>query len=146
MALDLDAINGVEETKYQTMDEKDSSVDVSEFFNIMVAQLQNQDPTSPMEDKEFLAQMAQFEALDETRLLNKNIETLVNSQNFAQSSNMIGREVTAVDTDTGESNTGIVEKVRMKDGEPLMVLAQTGKEIKMDEVIEIAPVYIQVEE
>lgn len=146
MALDLDAINGVKnETTYQTKEEAESSVDVSEFFDLMVAQLQNQDPTNPMEEKDFLAQMAQFEALNETRKLNTSIQTLVNSQQFSQTASLIGREITAVDTDTGASNTGIVERVRMKDGSAVMVLAETGKEIKIEDITEIAPVYIQME-
>lgn len=146
MSLDVNAINGVTETqKYESMDEAGSSVDVSEFFDLMVAQLQNQDPTNPMEDQDFLAQMAQFEALDETRKLNTNIETLVSSQQFAQMANLIGRDVTGVDTQTGEQIQGVVEKVRMKDGSPLMVLQGTTQELKIEDLIEIAPVYISAQ-
>ena len=40
----------------------------------LVTQLQNQDPLSPMEDTDFIAQMAQFSALEEMSALNKSFE------------------------------------------------------------------------
>lgn len=45
------------------------------FLNLLVAQLSNQDPLNPMEDKEFIAQMAQFSTLEQIQSLNKNFAT-----------------------------------------------------------------------
>lgn len=45
------------------------------FLNLLVAQLSNQDPLNPMEDKEFIAQMAQFSTLEQVQSLNKNFTT-----------------------------------------------------------------------
>lgn len=44
------------------------------FLKLLVAQLQNQDPLNPMEDKDFIAQMAQFSSLEQMQELNKNMQ------------------------------------------------------------------------
>ncbi len=43
------------------------------FLKLLITQLRNQDPLNPMEDKEFIAQMAQFSSLEQMQELNKNI-------------------------------------------------------------------------
>lgn len=43
------------------------------FLKLLITQLRNQDPLNPMEDKEFIAQMAQFSTLEQMQELNKNI-------------------------------------------------------------------------
>lgn len=44
------------------------------FLKLLITQLRNQDPLSPMEDKEFIAQMAQFSTLEQMQELNKNLQ------------------------------------------------------------------------
>ena len=50
------------------------------FLQILITQLQNQDPTSPMDDKEFIAQMAQFSSLEQMQNMTKAIGDLLESQ------------------------------------------------------------------
>lgn len=45
------------------------------FLKLLITQLRNQDPLNPMQDKEFIAQMAQFSTLEQMQELNKNIQT-----------------------------------------------------------------------
>jgi flagellar basal-body rod modification protein FlgD len=59
-----------------------------EFLKILVAQLRNQDPLKPMEDKEFISQMAQFSALEQMQNLNSSFLTV-------KGLNLIGRTVYA---------------------------------------------------
>ncbi len=48
------------------------TLDENAFLRLLTAQLSNQDPLSPMEDKEFIAQLAQFSALEQIQNLNTN--------------------------------------------------------------------------
>lgn len=62
---------------------KKNDLDKNAFLKLLTAQLSNQDPLNPMEDKEFIAQLAQFSALEQMQNLNKNFletkEELINS-------------------------------------------------------------------
>ena len=55
-----------------------------DFMKLLIAQLQNQDPTNPMKDNEFIAQMAQFSALEQTMNLSKSFEKFAEAQNQSQ--------------------------------------------------------------
>ncbi len=50
------------------------TLDKDAFLELLVTQLQNQDPLNPMEDKEFIAQMAQFSSLEQIQNLDKNLQ------------------------------------------------------------------------
>ncbi|MDH3977745.1 MAG: flagellar hook assembly protein FlgD [Gammaproteobacteria bacterium] len=67
-----------------------------EFLMLMLTQLQNQDPTKPMEDGEFIAQMAQFTTVEELGGMSKSIENLASSltsSSALQAATMVGRSV-----------------------------------------------------
>lgn len=60
---------------YQT-ETKNADMGKDQFLNILVAQLQHQDPMSPLEDKDFIAQMAQFSSLEQMNQLVESFEEL----------------------------------------------------------------------
>lgn len=68
---------------------KNNELDRNAFLRILVAQLKNQDPMSPLEDKDFIAQIAQFSVLEEIKNLGTGIEKM-NAMNY------IGKYVTAM--------------------------------------------------
>lgn len=61
-----------------------SALGKDEFLKILMAQLQNQDPLSPMEDKDFIAQMAQFTSLEQMVNMTSMIEQMVQAQTASQ--------------------------------------------------------------
>lgn len=78
------SINKVEEPKFwYKFEDKKEEVQANKpngmlgkdaFLKLLITQLRNQDPLSPMEDKEFIAQMAQFSTLEQMQELNKNFQ------------------------------------------------------------------------
>lgn len=111
------------------------------FLKILITQLQNQDPTSPMDDKEFISQMAQFSSLEQMQNMTKAMENLLESQQQSQLMNystFVGKEVKwheitdEVDADNKpiyNEGTGAIQELKFVDGEAVFVLAD-GKEIK----------------
>ena len=75
-----------------------------EFLKIFLAQLQNQDPTSPMENVDSIAQMAQFSALEA-------MTNLSNTYNLTQTYNMIGKGVVGTMIDDAGRRTEIIGTV-----------------------------------
>jgi len=137
--LDINSINGTTETGPKLYTEKElNETTRDDFFNLLIAQVTHQDPTAPMEDKEFIAQMAQFNALEEMKQLNNNFGALLASQNVSQASNLIGNYVTALDATDGSAIAGLVTKVQVNDNNPLLIL-DNGAETTLNNLIEVSP-------
>ena len=80
-----------------------------DFLQILITQLQHQDPTKPMEDREFIAQMAQFSSLEQMTDMSSQFTELSATLKGSQAMNLIGRNVEIIQGDTFIS--GSVEAV-----------------------------------
>ena len=93
----------------KTEEEKGSDeLGQSAFLELMITQLENQDPLSPQDNSEFVAQLAQFSSVESLDRLNNNFDSFTNSfvENQAlQASSLVGRSVT-VPTDTTQLELG----------------------------------------
>jgi flagellar basal-body rod modification protein FlgD len=115
-----------------------------EFLKILMVQLQNQDPTQPMDDTQFISQMAQFSSLEQMMNMTKSIDTLVQSQLISpviEYSHMIGKEVSyqAIDQETGVetgSTSSKVVAVSQYEGWAVLEL-ENGEKIYADAVIQV---------
>ena len=83
-----------------------------DFLKLLVTQLQNQDPLSPMQDQDFIAQMAQFSSLEQMQNMNTSIA-------ISQASSIISATVTWND-DSGNSKTGLVSSVEINSNVPYL--------------------------
>lgn len=92
-----------------------------DFFKLFLAQLQNQDPTSPMDDTQMVSQLAQFSMIE---MLQQLTSAMQGSQ-LAQASALIGQTVTGTDTG-GNELTGLVSGVEQtSNGLVLMLGSQS---------------------
>ena len=62
------------------------------FLRLLIAQLQNQDPLNPMDDREFIAQMAQFSTLEQMTNLNKTMEGMASVGKY-DAVNYVGKTI-----------------------------------------------------
>ncbi|MBP3365992.1 MAG: flagellar hook assembly protein FlgD [Treponema sp.] len=80
-----------------------------DFLKLLITQLSNQDPTSPMENTEFIAQMAQFSSLEQMTNMNQEFAKMNSMLVSSQAVSTIGR---TVDVSLGDTKTtGVVEAV-----------------------------------
>jgi flagellar basal-body rod modification protein FlgD len=68
-------------------------LDKDDFLKILITQLSHQDPTAPMEDKEFIAQMAQFSSLEQMTNMATNFSKLSSTMSGNQAVNSLGLDV-----------------------------------------------------
>ena len=119
-----------------------TEVTKDDFFQLLIAQLQYQDPLNPQDGSEYTAQLAQFTSLEKL----SNIYDLLEMQGTGykyltslQSVSLVGREVEAsiVDEDTSESTTvtGTVSSVQFKDD--AVYLTVDDQEIAFEDVISV---------
>ncbi|MCB9916260.1 MAG: flagellar biosynthesis protein FlgD [Planctomycetes bacterium] len=112
------------------------------FMSLLVAQLQNQDPTNPQSNEDFIAQLAQFSSLEQMTQLNDAFLGLAVLQQsnalmsqLTDSSSLIGQTVRYEDPSTGELLEGTVDSVKIQDG--LAVLNIEGADVPLMSVTEI---------
>lgn len=103
-----------------------------DFMKILITQLSHQDPTKPMEDKEFIAQMAQFSSLEQMTNMSSSFQDLAGRMNQTQAFSLLGKQV---DFYQGEQRiTAPVEAVTSGDYPQLLV---DGNYIDLSEVIQV---------
>ena len=103
-----------------------------DFLQLLVTQLQHQDPLAPMEDKEFIAQMAQFTSLEQMKNMNNAVQ-------ITQATSYIGKQVSWADSQ-GTEQTGIVTAIRIVNSEPKVMIGEESIELKKIMSVTDAPV------
>ena len=108
------------------------SLKSEDFINMMLTQLQNQDPLDPADNEQLLGQMSQIGQLESAQQLQESLGKLVLQSNLGASGNLIGKTVTGVDH-LGDVSEGTVTSVKVVDGDVQLEL-DTGRTISMSQV------------
>lgn len=102
-----------------------------DFMKLFLAQLQNQDPTKPMDDTAMLSQLSQMTQVQTLQA----VQTSLQGSQLAQSSALIGKNVTGMDVD-GQAVSGVVTSVTQSSDAGLVL--QVGSQyIKPDSVVTV---------
>lgn len=101
-----------------------SPINMQDFLRILVAQLNYQDPLKPMDNEQFVSQLAQFTSLQQTQNLNDKMGSLLTIQGAMQSVGLIGRTVD-INGDSGQV-TGRVTALNFAGGEPRLTITLTS--------------------
>jgi len=86
-----------------------------DFLKLLVAQLQHQDPTSPMDSNAFMGQLAQFSQLEQTTNMAQSVGQLTAATAVTQGVDLIGRNVTYIRAD-GSVGSGIAQSIAIAGG------------------------------
>uniref|UniRef100_A0A831TJX1 Basal-body rod modification protein FlgD n=1 Tax=Thermorudis peleae TaxID=1382356 RepID=A0A831TJX1_9BACT len=106
-----------------------------EFLMLLVAQLRNQDPLNPIQDREFIAQLAQLNALEQMQKVNETLSAMAELTTLGQVASFIGKQVSGLERGTGELVEGVVTSVTIVDGN--VVLEIGGKHVEVRDVVSI---------
>jgi len=101
-----------------------NNLNLQDFLNVLLTQLTYQDPLKPMDNQEFMAQLAQFTTLGQTEQLNTNMSALLNTQATLQSVGLLGRTVD-ITSGTGANAgtvTGTVQSLSLSGDTPTMTV------------------------
>jgi flagellar basal-body rod modification protein FlgD len=104
---------------------KNSELGKDQFLKLFVAQLQHQDPMNPMQDQDFMGQMASFSTLEQVTNMAKANQAIADNLSLSQSVGLIGRTVTWTNA-AKTSQTGRVEQVNhTQDGKTVLTIDGT---------------------
>jgi flagellar basal-body rod modification protein FlgD len=114
----------------------DGTMGKDDFLKLLVTQLENQDPTSPLDDKEFISQMAEFSTLEQMTQMNTTLSNLIVNNKINLSYSLLGRYVEVLDSNTGEVQSGVVSEVSFGNGTPS--ISFNGLTYSVDEVTRVS--------
>jgi flagellar basal-body rod modification protein FlgD len=92
-------------------------VDVNHFLQLMITEMQNQDPLDPMDNSEILQQISQIREISATDKLSDSLDAMLLGQNLSTAGSLIGKEVDAL-TDAGTNVKGVVDRVSFERTNP----------------------------
>ncbi len=116
-----------------------SKLTMEDFLKVLTTQLTYQDPLKPMDNQQFMAQIAQFTSLEQTQEINTSLSQLLNNQASLQSVGLIGR---TVDISTPSGNvTGTVMALSLAGNAPQLTVrtpdGSTLPSIELSQVIAV---------
>src|SRR5437762_7840262 len=93
----------------------------NDFLKLLVTQMTSQDPLNPQKDTEFIAQMAQFSVLEQSKTMQADMAQLCTQQQLAQASAMIGQTV-QLELAPDVTSRGIVAAVQIDGSTPKLIV------------------------
>lgn len=111
------------------------NLDKDTFLQLLVAQMQYQNPMNPVDSNEYLAQAAQYASVEQLENMAEAQAELRSMQMVTIATGLVGREVTAFHELTGELITGTVDIVRFG-AEPILVV--DGADVPLSSVVSVA--------
>lgn len=97
-----------------------SNIGIQDFLRILTSQLNNQDPLKPVDNQEFVAQIAQFANLEQSRQLNGKIDDLLSVESSVQALGLLSKNVDI--NQNGFIVSGKVTALDMSSGTPLLTI------------------------
>jgi len=87
------------------------------YMNLLITQLQHQDPLNPMDNNQMAGQLAQLSQLQQMETMNSTFGQVLVSSQMSYATSLLGKEVTYVPAGQTEALTGQVQGVKVVDGE-----------------------------
>jgi flagellar basal-body rod modification protein FlgD len=103
------------------------------FLSLLVAQLKYQDPSSPADSSQFMAQTAQFTMVEKLEALADSQTALLNASQLQSAASLVGKSVSWAED--GVTKTGTVDALSMTNGTPTLMVGD--KELKLTDVTKV---------
>src|SRR5262245_4005721 len=104
-----------------------ASFGLQDFMKILLTQLTYQDPLKPMDNQQFMSQIAQFTTLEQSQQLNDKIDRLLSIQAATQSIGLIGKTVD-VNAASGPFS-GVVIALALSTGDPQLTVKTSDGQV-----------------
>jgi flagellar basal-body rod modification protein FlgD len=113
-----------------------AGLDMKEFLDLLISELQNQDPLNPLDNKEMIAQIGEIRQVGATDKLSKTLDSVLLGQGLSNASSLLGKTIKGL-TDDNKQVSGTVERVTVTDGVPKLHVGEDT--VDLSNVSEIVP-------
>ena len=112
------------------------NVDINQFLQMMITELQNQDPLNPMQNSEIMQELGQMQQITASNKLTTTLDGVALGQSLSNATSLIGKQIDGID-DSGNPASGVVQKVSVLNNAPkLYVGAQV---VSLNNVQDVLP-------
>lgn len=108
-----------------------SGLQAEDFMNMLITQLQYQDPTEPTGNEEILSQVSQLRDLQSATDLSETLQAMVTGSELSNAAGLIGQNIIGRNAD-GDIVEGVATSARLVDGEA--VLKVNGEDVKLTDI------------
>jgi len=98
-----------------------NDLNLNDFLDLMLTELQNQDPLNPLENDKLIAQIGQIRSIGATDKLSETLDSVLLGQSISSATNLIGADIEAI-SDDNQRVSGIVDRVSIANGSPKLHL------------------------
>jgi flagellar basal-body rod modification protein FlgD len=120
-------------TSNSATDSASATLNYNSFLKLLITEMQNQDPTDPMDSSQQMSQLASFSAVEQQIKTNTHLENLLTDTSLNQASSLIGKTITSADGTT----SGVVQSVAVNSDGSVATLVG-GKTVTIESGISIA--------
>ena len=123
MSAIIPVTSGMAQTASSTATPKthQTTLDSTNFMQMLMSELQNQDPMQPMDNKDYLAQLAQMNSVQELQTLNTTLTAFAANSKMSEGAGLIGRKIQASLAD-GTLVSGVVSSASLIDNDVLLTV------------------------
>ena len=115
------------------------AVTTEDFLNLMITELQNQDPLEPASNEQLMQLLASFSQMEMTSRLTESMQTLVESQRYGSAAALVGQYVRGPEPESGELPIeGVVRSLRFTDDGSVVLELVGGKGLPLESLTEVA--------
>ncbi|HET7658318.1 MAG TPA: flagellar hook assembly protein FlgD [Bacillales bacterium] len=118
---------------------KQNALGKNDFLKLLVAQLKNQSPSKPMDDRQFISQMATFSTLEQMTNMNEKLTSFLQNQsenNWLADTQLIGKDVKWLDQNNDNVVSGTIQSVSYKNGQ-VQFETTAGNWIHSSQIVEV---------
>ncbi|KPK85899.1 MAG: hypothetical protein AMJ81_02435 [Phycisphaerae bacterium SM23_33] len=95
-----------------------------DFLNLLVTQLQNQNPLEPLDNNEMASQLSQFAQLEQLESMNETFQRLLAATQVTQAATLVGKQISYYVDDISAPLKGRVGRVEFDDGEVRLMVGK----------------------
>ncbi|MFP4355580.1 MAG: flagellar hook assembly protein FlgD [Phycisphaerae bacterium] len=111
-----------------------SSEDIrTDYLNLLITQLQHQNPMEPMSNDQMASQLATLSQLEQVESMNKKFDKVLMASQMQQATSMIGQDISYIPAGGEEAIAGAVDGAEVVDGQ--VVLNVNGNRIELEDVV-----------
>lgn len=114
-----------------------TDINQADYLKLFMQELTYQDPLKPIDNREFMAQMAQFSALQQSQTTNESLNQLLGMTSANQSLMMLGKTVKI----KGYEESGIVKEIKFQDNAPLVLMIEVNAGLIPKQLTDITHVF-----